>query len=124
MRFTCTRCEGTGTIGEEKLQRVQSRVLNAVRAAKTGIALQDLIVEVYGEKCPRRAENSMHVTIKNLNHRSAHLKIVADKKGPGARYRLVTAKGGRHADRTDHRDVHRRRPGRDAHGLSADREKE
>ena len=121
MRFTCTRCEGTGTIGEDKLQRVQSRVLNAVRAAKKeGITLQDLIVEVYGDNCPRQAENSMQVTIKNLNHRSQHLKIVADKKGPGARYRLV--KGERHV--VHHRTVRRSAGGGRIYGSAAGRKAE
>jgi hypothetical protein len=124
MRFTCTRCEGKGTIGEEQLARVQSRVLDAVRAAKNGITIHDLIVAVYGDDLeggPHHAENSIQVTIKNLNRRSANGKIVADKPGRGARYRLV---GEHNAHRSDDRPVSRGAAGRHDHGGAAGREKE
>jgi hypothetical protein len=124
MKFTCTLCGGTGTIGEERLARVQFRVLDAVRAAKNGITVHDLIDRVYGDDIeggPASARNSMQVTIKSLNRRLTHAKIVADRKGPGARYRLV---GDRHAHRTDDRPVSRCGAGRRDHGGAAAREKE
>jgi hypothetical protein len=119
----CTLCGGKGTIGEERLSRVQSRVLRAVRTAKEGLTVHELSDKVYGDKDgPLSAGERMKKAIRSLNSHLAKAKVVADRPGPGARYRLVAMEGARHADRADHRADHRRQSRRSPHGEPAARE--
>lgn len=87
MKLICTRCNGAGHIGLDELPSNQRRLLAAVqKAAKRGVVIDDLAAEVYGD---RATQHSVHMLIKRLNRRLLHAKIVADRKGPGARYHLI-----------------------------------
>lgn len=119
----CTLCGGKGTIGEERLSRVQSGVLRALRTSKEGLTVHELIGKVYGDDGgPLSARKLMKTAIQSLNSHLAKAKVVADRPGRGARYRLVATEGARHADRTDHRADHRRQSRRPPHGEPAARE--
>jgi hypothetical protein len=106
------------------MKRLAHRILDAVRAAKNGLTVHELIAVVYGEDGgPLAADRKIRNTIMTIN---AHLKksrIAADKLGRGARYRIVRD-GGHHADRTDHRTVRRSVHRSRDHGGAATRKEE
>ncbi len=90
MKLICTRCKGTGHIGVAELPSNQQRLLHAVQtAARRGITIEDLVAEVYGNRATSKSQHSVHMLIQRLNRRLLQAKIVADRKGPGARYHLV-----------------------------------
>lgn len=89
----------------DELSSDQRRLLQTVQARKRGATVQDLIDSVYGERALLDSRWSLHALIKRLNRRLRNAKVIADRKGPGARYHLI--EGGRWAGRTDCGDTAR-----------------
>jgi hypothetical protein len=78
--------------------------------------MRDLIIMVYGASGgPLSAISDLHAVIKGLRRNGK--KIVADRKGPGARYRL--SDGGCYVGRSDNRPDHRNVRGCSGHGGAA-----
>lgn len=89
MRLICTHCSGTGVVRPAELPSDQRRLLEVLQAAKRGATVEALILDVYGDRALLDSRWSLHMLIKRLNRRLLNARIIADRKGPGARYHLA-----------------------------------